>query len=343
MLSGSLFAMATEDKPLLISEAPASELFDVVVEGDVFTLTLEENPSTGYAWIYKLSDLDMVKLLSDETVADESGMPGAPGKRVLKFEVLKDGVSTILFSYERSFEENSAIETLDILVYRNDGKVIVEENQIITIQDKIDEIDTDKLVYVDGQALELDVKPEIIDGIMMVPLALPLRALGFEVVWNPEDRSIEITKGPIYTSVKIESNEYFQGKKAVEALSAAPMIKDNRTMVPIEFFSKILGLNLNVESGNINLSNQAQTSYTGSIKEITYDETGSSQITLSLGQYEGTEEEEIIILHVGPFFTYVQGDIEVGDQIIAFTSDVTTMSMPPQTSAYVIYKLPVSE
>lgn len=340
ILGTSVFAM--EDKPvptLLVNEVEKVE-FEVTVEGSTFELTLDENPSTGYMWGYTLSDEEKLTVISDEYIMAESAAMGASGKRVYKFEVKTDGVYTILFKYERSFEENSTIEELDLLVYMNDGKLIIEENQVVTIMDSVIVEEISKGIIVDGAALQLDVMTEVIDGITMVPLALPLRALGYEVTWHPETESVEISKGAQWTSIKINENAYFVNRMAASPLTSAPVIKSGRTLVPVEFFTNILKLGVTVENYNLILEEKVQTQYSGKIVSIEYDETGSGQILLSIGTHDTSESymNEEIILHVGSAFTYIQGELNVDDMIVAFTSDVTTMSIPAQTSAYVIYK-----
>ncbi|MDD5018045.1 MAG: protease inhibitor I42 family protein [Eubacteriales bacterium] len=88
---------------------------DITVKtGESFTISIEENPTTGYAWTVVISDESIVDLSTDkyEQESSDEEIAGAGGYRVLTFEALKKGVATITLVYERSFEENSAIETL---------------------------------------------------------------------------------------------------------------------------------------------------------------------------------------------------------------------------------------
>lgn len=342
ILTTSVYAMDDSRVEEMLDALEKNEKFQVEVEGSTFILTLDTNPTTGFEWVYTLSDEDQLTLVSDEIVTPNIQLMGAPSKRILTFDVKEDGVYTILFEYQRSFEENSTTDSIDVLVYMNDGKLIVEENKIVTIMDKIDEGDITREIIIEGSTLDLDVKTEVIDGVIMVPVALPLRALGYEVSWESETSTVEIIKGAQYTSVSIDKNAYFKNKMAASSLTSAPILQSGRTMVPVEFFTEILGLSVRVEDYNLIFEkDKLQNDYKGVVKAITYDETGSGQITVSLGDEETSDSflNEKIVLNVGPAFTYIQGDLKVGDTIVAYTSMATTKSIPAQTSAYMIYVL----
>ena len=338
LISSNSFAVESI-QPTVIHVENEKVDFQVNVEDSTFELTLNENPSTGYKWYFENSDEEEVKLLEDKNLEATSQVLGAPSKRVLRFQVKAEGIYTLKLSHKRIFEENSTLESLNLLVYKNENKLIVEEDQIMTIMDKVDR-QLIREVIINDAVMALDVKTDVIDGVVMVPLALPLRALGYEVVWHGESSTVEISKGAKWTSIEIDKNAYFKNKMATQPLSKAPVIQGDRTLVPVEFFSEILDMAVRVEDYNLIFEeDRLQSKYSGIIKEIVYDETGSGQITVSLGNHETSDQflNETIVLNVGPAFTYIQGELEVGDQIMAYTSFSTTKSIPAQASAYIIY------
>lgn len=85
-----------------------------VKAGETFTIQLEENPTTGYGWTVSVSDESIVKPGSDQynTESSGEGLAGAGGVHTYTFEALAKGAAQITFVYERSFEENSGIETV---------------------------------------------------------------------------------------------------------------------------------------------------------------------------------------------------------------------------------------
>ena len=316
--------------PTLYSELP----FELTQEGDIFTIILDENGSTGYTWSYVVNKEEHVKFISDEYITG-SNIPGAPGKHYYTFEVLADGVSTIDFTLSRSFEENSTIDSIDVLVYKSGEKVFVEENAIVTIDEPVlisEPIQSG--VVVSNEMLEMDTTIQTIDGVTMVPVAETLKALGYDVKWVSETQSIEISKGAQWTSITLGKNAYFKNKMAARPLSAAPVIYNNRAMVPVEFFNVILDLGIQVKEGQIEFNDYDMGVYSGYIKEIKINDKGT--VSLFLTYEEGAEMVDVVI-HTSNETTFVQGSIKVGDQINALTSMATTRSIPPQTAGYIIY------
>ncbi len=82
--------------------------------GESFVIQLEENPTTGYEWTVTISDENIVKKTDDQytTESRDEDIVGAGGVHTYTFEALKEGSTQITFVYERSFEENSAVETV---------------------------------------------------------------------------------------------------------------------------------------------------------------------------------------------------------------------------------------
>lgn len=91
-------------------------------------------------------------------------------------------------------------------------------------------------------------------GTMMLPLRSIAENLGFDVSWNNEEKSIEITKGTIYTKIYIGQDDYFYGKVASFPLGIAPEIEKSRTFVPSTFFEKILFTDVVIEGKVININ-----------------------------------------------------------------------------------------
>ena len=73
----------------------------------VVTVSLDENPSTGYGWQYAASEDGIVQLTDDEYHSDApAGVVGAGGVRALSFAGLKEGTVTLTFTYLRSWERD---------------------------------------------------------------------------------------------------------------------------------------------------------------------------------------------------------------------------------------------
>lgn len=88
---------------------------DITVSaGKRFMIQLEENPSTGYAWSFNISDKGIVYLFDnkfDDNPTDNL-IVGSNGMRNLTFMGKSRGIATISFVYERSWEKSEEDETI---------------------------------------------------------------------------------------------------------------------------------------------------------------------------------------------------------------------------------------
>jgi len=346
----------TQVTPVLIS-APISEVdkevkdmpFAVNIVKDAFTIILDTNPSTGYSWDFKVSNEDQVDFLSQDLIMPADVMPGMGGKATFTFKALEDGVSTIKFKYGQSWDESTA-EILDIMVYKNGDKLFVEEDKIVTIADENTNESSDKDQVMDGK-IEIDEENRVVlyndeqvgdfgiemyGDITMVPLSSTLTALGYEVTWNSETRSVDIQKGAQWTSIKIGENAYFKNRMAPQPLSAEPIIIDGYTYVPAEFLVEILGIAVQVESGSLVVTDQEAVIHSGFVTDISYDETGTKTITIA-DEKGSTDYMNMTVIHTSEAYTYYNTDVEIGAYIHVASPMIMTMSLPAQTSGYIVY------
>ena len=100
---------------------------------DVQTISMPENPTTGYEWVYVLGNTGIVSVQKDEFVAgDESeDLVGVGGNRVIEVVGVAEGETTIKCEYMRSWEE-AAIETVTY-------KLAVNAENKIAVMDEVHE------------------------------------------------------------------------------------------------------------------------------------------------------------------------------------------------------------
>ncbi len=109
MFLGSLFGFSAPEKG-------ERDTIEYGKDNKSFSIAIEENPTTGYRWNFEIADKGIVKLSDDDFIAPENnGMAGAPGTRVFTFDAAAPGKTTIVFSYERSWEQGAA-DTLTVTV-----------------------------------------------------------------------------------------------------------------------------------------------------------------------------------------------------------------------------------
>lgn len=79
-----------------------------VTAGDIFSITLCSNGSTGFQWgeETQISDMQVIQQTGYKTIATKNtgGMVGVPGTEVWDFKALKAGTSTIYIEYDRPWQ-----------------------------------------------------------------------------------------------------------------------------------------------------------------------------------------------------------------------------------------------
>lgn len=193
-----------------------------------------------------------------------------------------------------------------------------------------------EISYEDNK-IEFDVKAVIKDGKVMIPLSAVLKAMDYKYEWKSESFSVDIMKGAQFTTIYIDRNEYFKNKMAPRPLSASPILIGGRTLVPVEFFSEILNLDISVKENSIAFSEGGVAVHSGYITEIIKDEDGNSTITLTTKK-DSKEMMDMIIIHTKKGETiFNNSNIKVGEFVNVISPMFMTMSIPAQTSGIVIY------
>lgn len=99
-------------------------------------------------------------------------------------------------------------------------------------------------VRIDGNEILLNKPMYMNEDRIMVPLRQIAESLGYEVKWNGEDKSVELTKGPHWFLVKIGQDNYNFARMMVQ-LGAAPELVDSTTYVPVDFLD-LMGFCVNI-------------------------------------------------------------------------------------------------
>lgn len=100
----------------------------------IFTIELDENPSTGYGWSYTIEQPDMVRELENTFESPKQTDPpivGAVGKRIYSFETLNDGIVTFTFSYARPWEGGETDRTYIVSYLITDGVADMLTNETV--------------------------------------------------------------------------------------------------------------------------------------------------------------------------------------------------------------------
>ena len=146
----------------------------------------------------------------------------------------------------------AAVYIMDILPLRGTKTMTTKSFEIKTVSDPVEtspQTLVDKVVKVtlndpvavkDGFAVVLDVAPQLIDGFTMVPLRFVSEGLGAGVEYDNTQNTVTLTLGtrsvvlwPGSTLAKVDN--------VIVTLAKAPIIRNDRTMVPVRFVSECFG------------------------------------------------------------------------------------------------------
>ena len=85
----------------------------------------------------------------------------------------------------------------------------------------------------------------------------PIRAiaekLGLEVAWDDGLKAVSVGTIPMGVTFNIGLNSYTKARMMPQTLSAAPIAENERTFVPVDFFTEILEAEVTVENGVLNI------------------------------------------------------------------------------------------
>ncbi len=92
-------------------------------------------------------------------------------------------------------------------------------------------------VLLNGEALECPVPPKIQNGSTMVPMRAIFEALGMNVEWNNDTKTVTAQKKDKTVTLTVGENVLYLNEDEVE-LSVAPYIESDTTMVPVRAVSE---------------------------------------------------------------------------------------------------------
>lgn len=218
------------------------------------------------------------------------------------------------------------------------GTAFAAEDEIMLIQES--EVLESAITPVINGAILPSVEVVEVDGITMIPLRLVGEGLGFEVIWNDENQSIDLAKGAQFITMQIGSDAYAFSRQAHRSLGTAPILyNDTTTYVPISFITEILGgVYTQNEDKTYEIINPAIVTVTEVLEDgsILVNDGYLGEVLVRIAETtaltDGTNTVDASVIEAGM-------TLAVGYDI------AMTMSIPPQTTARFIRveNLPMEE
>jgi len=104
------------------------------------------------------------------------------------------------------------------------------------------------LVRVDGEYVDFDQPPTIVDDRTLVPVRAIFESMGISVEWNPENRTVTATRDDISISLTIDTNvinKTVNGETSQVEIDVPAKIIGDRTMVPARAVAQSFGASVN--------------------------------------------------------------------------------------------------
>lgn len=98
-----------------------------------------------------------------------------------------------------------------------------------------------KQVKVNGKAMTIDVAPAMIKDSTYVPIKFIVDAVGGQVQWDPKEKKVSILRGERLLDMWINQQDMILNGQSIVS-EVTPIIKSNRTLVPLRLVSEKLGL-----------------------------------------------------------------------------------------------------
>ena len=209
-LTEEYISAVSDDIFLDSAEKQIGFCYNPVIPDIISSETLEISASA----YYPHTDYGMVTYFIDEIYAGGSGT--APYSCVLDLSGLSDGSHILKVNYAQDGKE---------LLVKEYGFNYVKPINVI--------LNGEKLVFT-------DVAPFIVDGRTLVPLRAIFEALGAEIEWNDETKTVTSKGGGVTVSFTIGSTELIRNGEVV-VLDVPSQIYESRTVVPVRAIAESFG------------------------------------------------------------------------------------------------------
>lgn len=104
-------------------------------------------------------------------------------------------------------------------------------------------------VAIDGEYVEFDVKPQVVNNRTMVPLRAIFEALESDVDWDNDTQTVIAKKDGVTIIATIGSTKmYIDGEE--RTMDVAPIIIDGRTLVPVRFVAEAFDCDVDWDGDN---------------------------------------------------------------------------------------------
>ena len=179
------------------------------------------------------------------------------------------------------------------------------------------------------------------EGRIMLPVRAICEKLGFTVEYDEPSDTVMLVKLPVTVTFVPTVDGYTFARTAPMKLGVAPILVNDRTYVPVEFFKEIIPGTLTVENDVVSISWGEETVEVDVVMNETVEAVCSiKEITdeyIMVADYERGEvmafvtDETLITDKDGNIVT--KADLDINSEYVIEYAPAMTMSLPPQVTA----------
>lgn len=136
---------------------------------------------------------------------------------------------------------------LSLLLILNTLTTVFAVGTAITLQ-----VDSNT-INIGSRSVTIDTAPVIIDGRTLIPVRGVSEAMGGNVNWNNDTKTVTITLGSNKVEMTIDSKTAYFNNKA-QTLDVAPVVLNGRTMLPARFIAESFGFDVNWDNDTKTIS-----------------------------------------------------------------------------------------
>lgn len=128
---------------------------------------------------------------------------------------------------------------------------LVPANRIVILPEVTEIVEAPHAVTVNGESLDVEILDK--DGMILLPIRAIAEKLGLEVAWDDSLKAVTVGTVPMGVTFNVGINSFTKAKMMPQTLSAAPIAENERTFVPVDFFTELLEAEVSVEDGVLNI------------------------------------------------------------------------------------------
>ncbi len=136
---------------------------------------------------------------------------------------------------------------LSLLLILNTLTTVFAVGTAITLQ-----VDSNT-INIGSRSVTIDTAPVIIDGRTLIPVRGVSEAMGGNVDWNNDTKTVTITLGSNKVEMTVDSKTAYFNNNA-QTLDVAPVILNGRTMLPARFIAESFGFDVNWDNDTKTIS-----------------------------------------------------------------------------------------